>query len=76
MQFGNADVVGKFIFQYFSIPPINCIANIFVQRTNKNNLNNSSSQINFGQCLHFLVLYVSIDHLDIAFILIGRDFIV
>jgi hypothetical protein len=38
MQLDNADVVKKFIFRYLSVPLTNGIANIFINRTNKNNL--------------------------------------
>ena len=35
----NADVVRKFIFRYLSVPLTNSITNIFINRTDKNNLN-------------------------------------
>jgi len=42
-QLNNADVVKKLIFRYLSVPLTNGMANIFINSTNKNNLDNSSS---------------------------------
>jgi hypothetical protein len=39
MQLNKADVVKKFIFRYLNVPLMNDIANIFINNTNKNNLN-------------------------------------
>jgi hypothetical protein len=39
MQLNNADVVKKLIFRYLSLPLTNSIENIFINRTNKDNLN-------------------------------------
>jgi hypothetical protein len=39
----DADVVKKFIFRYLSVPLTNGITNIFINKTKKNNLDNSSS---------------------------------
>lgn len=38
MKLNNADVVKKLIFRYLSVPLTNGIANIFMNKTNKNNL--------------------------------------
>jgi hypothetical protein len=43
MQLNNADVVKKLIYRYLSVPLTNGIANIFINRTNKNNLDNLSN---------------------------------
>ena len=39
MQLNNADVVKKLIFRYLNVPLTNGTANIFMNKTNKNSLN-------------------------------------
>ncbi len=38
MRLNNADVVKKLIFRYLSVPLTNGIANIFINKINKNDL--------------------------------------